>query len=134
MRFFVLNASQSLSTQTARTLDALTGASVHHIAFSCDDLFQTVASSRANGVRFVPISQNYYDDFPTRFALDDAFVARLCELGILYDRSADGEYLHIYTEPFADRFFFELAQRIGGYDGYGATDATGAHRADAACV
>ena len=34
-----------------------------------------------------------------------------------------GEYLHAYTESFADRFFFEIVQRVGGYDAYGALNA-----------
>ena len=119
----VLNVSPSRSTQTARTISTLRGASVHHIAFSCDDIFAAVAKLRAKGVRFVPISPNYYDDLPTRFELSQSLVARLQELGILYDRSAGGEYFHIYTESFAERFFFEIVQRVGGYDAYGALNA-----------
>ena len=119
----VLNVSPSRSTQTARTISTLGGASVHHIAFSCADIFATVATLRANGVSFVPISRNYYADLPTRFELDAGLLQRLEELGLLYDRSADGEYLHIYGESFADRFFFEIVQRIGGYDAYGALNA-----------
>ena len=119
----VLNVSPSRSTQTARTISTLGGASVHHIAFSCADIFTTVAKLRASGVRFVPISRNYYDDLPTRFELDAGLVLRLQQLGILYDRSAEGEYFHIYGESFAERFFFEIVQRVGGYDAYGALNA-----------
>jgi 4-hydroxyphenylpyruvate dioxygenase len=119
----VLNVSPSRSTQTARTISTLGGASVHHIAFSCDDIFATIAKLRADGVGFVPISRNYYDDLPTRFVLDDAVVARLRDSGILYDRSAEGEYFHIYTESFEGRFFFEIVQRAGSYDAYGALNA-----------
>jgi 4-hydroxyphenylpyruvate dioxygenase len=119
----VLNVSPSRSTQTARTISTLGGASVHHIAFSCADIFATVAKLRASGVRFVPISRNYYDDLPTRFELDAGLVLRLHQLGILYDRTADGEYFHIYSESFAERFFFEIVQRVGGYDAYGALNA-----------
>ncbi|MDQ2963905.1 MAG: sugar phosphate isomerase/epimerase and 4-hydroxyphenylpyruvate domain-containing protein [Pseudomonadota bacterium] len=119
----VLNVSPSRSTQTARTISTLGGASVHHIAFSCADILATVAKLRASGVRFVPISRNYYDDLPTRFELDERLVGRLRDSGILYDRSADGEYFHIYSESFADRFFFEIVQRVGSYDAYGALNA-----------
>jgi 4-hydroxyphenylpyruvate dioxygenase len=119
----VLNVSPSRSTETARRISTLGGASVHHIAFACDDIFVTVERLRANGVRFVPISPNYYDDLPTRFVLDDGLVARMRNLGVLYDRNADGEYFHIYSESFADRFFFEIVQRVGGYDAYGALNA-----------
>jgi 4-hydroxyphenylpyruvate dioxygenase len=119
----VLNVSPSRSTETARRISTLGGASVHHIAFACDDIFATVAKLRGNGVSFVPISPNYYDDLPTRFVLDDGLVDRMRQLGILYDRSADGEYFHVYSASFAERFFFEIVQRVGGYDAYGALNA-----------
>jgi 4-hydroxyphenylpyruvate dioxygenase len=119
----VLNVSVSRSTQTARRISTLAGASVHHIGLACDDIFKTVAKLTADGVRFVPISANYYDDLPARFELTDGEVAAMQALGILYDRSAGGEYFHIYTETFADRFFFEIVQRVGGYDAYGALNA-----------
>jgi 4-hydroxyphenylpyruvate dioxygenase len=77
---------------------------------------------RANGVRCVPISPNYYDDLLARLDVDEGLVRRMQALDILYDRSADGEYFHAYTEAFADRFFFEIVQRRG-YDGYGAVNA-----------
>ena len=44
-------------------------------------------------------------------------------LDILFERTADGEYFHAYSESFAERFFFEIVQRVGGYDGYGAINA-----------
>jgi 4-hydroxyphenylpyruvate dioxygenase len=120
---FVLNVSESDSTHTARTMSQLAGASVHHISFTCDDIFATVRRMRDNGVGFIPISPNYYLDLPTRFPLDDGFVARLQELGILYDRTEDGEYFHVFTKVFAERFFFEIVQRTERYDGYGTPNA-----------
>jgi len=119
----VLNSSSSRMTRIARTASASGGVAVQHIAFACDDIFATIASLRSRGVPFVPISANYHDDLAARIDLDPALQASLRELGILFDRSADGDYLHAYTETFADRFFFEIVQRIGGYDGYGALNA-----------
>jgi 4-hydroxyphenylpyruvate dioxygenase len=120
---FVLNVSESDSTHTARTMSQLAGASVHHISFTCADIFATVRRMRDSGVGFIPISPNYYLDLPTRFPLDDDFVARLQELGILYDRTEDGEYFHVFTKVFAERFFFEIVQRTDRYDGYGTPNA-----------
>jgi hypothetical protein len=37
-------------------------------------------------------------------------VHSLRELGVLFERGSDGDYLHIYTESFADRFFFEIVR------------------------
>ena len=48
---------------------------------------------------------------------------RMRGLGVLYDRNANGEFFHIYSETFADRFFFEIVQRVGGYEGFGALNA-----------
>jgi len=119
-----LNVSQSRSTLTARSVDTLHGAGVHHLAFDCADIFASVAAARERGLVFLDIPDNYYDDLVARFDLDAAFVARLRALRVLYDRDpAGGEFLHAYTPMFERRFFFELVQRIGGYDGYGASNA-----------
>ena len=119
----VLNVSLSQRTRTARTVNARGGGAVHHIALASDDIFDSVEGLRANGVRFVPISDNYYDDLQTRIDLDAALLARMRSLGVLFDRSPAGDYLQAYTEGFEDGFFFEIVQRIGGYDGYGALNA-----------
>jgi 4-hydroxyphenylpyruvate dioxygenase len=119
----VLNVSLSQRTRTARTVHDSGGSGVHHIAFGCDDIFATIAALKARGTLFVPISPNYYDDLVTRFDIAPEFAERLRTLGILFDRSADGDYLHIYSESFADRFFFEIVQRVDGYDAYGALNA-----------
>ena len=42
---------------------------------------------------------------------------------MLYDKDADGEFLHFYTEILGGRVFFEVVQRIGGYAGYGEANA-----------
>lgn len=119
----VLNVSLSQRTRTARAVRKSGGGAVHHIALACEDIFETVARLRANGTRFVPISDNYYDDLPTRLDIDAALLSRMRAAGVLFDRSAAGEYLHIYTESFEHGIFFEIVQRVGRYDGYGASNA-----------
>ena len=58
-----------------------------------------------------------------RFDLDPEPWSRRCaELGLLYDRDADGRLPHFYTAT-VGRVFFEVVQRRGGYDGYGAANA-----------
>jgi len=119
----VLNVSLSQRTRTAHTVTRRGAGSVHHIALRSNDIFQSVERLRANGIRFVPISPNYYDDLPTRLDLDDALLQRLRASGVLLDRSPAGDYLHIYTEGLEDGLFFEIIQRVGNYDGYGAMNA-----------
>jgi 4-hydroxyphenylpyruvate dioxygenase len=120
----VLNVSLSGRTRTARQVSATgsSGGSVHHVALRCEDIFQTMTRLRANGVRFVPISGNYYDDLVARLGLDEVLVRRMQALDILYDASGEGRFFHAYGEPFQERFFFEIVQR-DGYDGYGALNA-----------
>jgi 4-hydroxyphenylpyruvate dioxygenase len=120
----VLNVSLSQRTRTARQVSATgrSGGGVQHIALGTHDIFATMEKLRSNGVRFVPISANYYDDLLARLDLDEATVRRMQSLDVLYDRSPTGEFLHAYAQPFADRFFFEIVQRKA-YDGYGAVNA-----------
>ena len=120
----VLNVSDSQRTRTARDARQQGGAAVQHIALACADLVATVRRLRERGVVFVPVSPNYYDDLPTRLDIEPALLQSLRETGILYDASAEGAYLHIYTERFEGRFFFEFVQRIGGYDGQGGLNAS----------
>jgi len=118
-----LNVSQSRGTTTARTVSALQGAGVHHIAFACDDILSTARRLRLKGLRILEISPNYYDDLPAKFDIEPERLAEFREFGILYDCSPTGEFLHLYTEVFAGRFFFEIVQRSAGYQGYGASNA-----------
>ena len=119
----VLNVSQSRGTQMAKAIATHGGATVHHLAFACTDIFATMETLQQNGARFVPISDNYYDDLASRFVMEAAVLGRMRALGILFERTPDGEYLHAYSESFAGRFFFEIVQRVGTYDGYGAVNA-----------
>jgi 4-hydroxyphenylpyruvate dioxygenase len=97
---------------------------VNQVAFATDDIFQAVVRMRQRGVKLLPISENYYDDLSARLGLDDAFVDRLRAHDVLYDRDPKGgEFFHAYTQTFHDRFFFEIVQRKGGYDQYGAVNA-----------
>jgi 4-hydroxyphenylpyruvate dioxygenase len=108
----------------ARSLTTFVGAGVNQIAFATDDIFAAAKAMAANGVKFLAIPGNYYDDLAARFQLSDDLIDQLSRHGILYDRDErGGEFLHVYTELFDGRFFFEIVQRKGGYDQYGAPNA-----------
>ena len=81
---------------------------------------------RARGLEFLQIPANYYEDLDARFGLDPEFLATLQELNLLYDRDADGEFLHFYTATVGS-VFFEMVERRGAYDGYGAPNAPVRH-------
>lgn len=93
-----------------------------HVAFACDDIVAVAERARDRGLRFLPVPDNYYDDLDARFDLDPEFLSTLRALGLLYDRDAGGEFLHFYTAT-VGQVFFEVVERRGGYDGYGAPNA-----------
>jgi 4-hydroxyphenylpyruvate dioxygenase len=93
-----------------------------HVAFSTDRIVDLARSARDRGLEFLSVPDNYYDDLVARFDLAPATVAQLHELGLLYDREAGGEFVHFYTATVGE-VFFEVVQRRGGYDGYGAANA-----------
>jgi 4-hydroxyphenylpyruvate dioxygenase len=118
-----LNVSESRKTATARSLDAFMGAGVTHIAIKTDDIFTIARALLKNKAQVLPIADNYYDDLAARYQLDDALVDEMKELHILYDKDAKGEFFHLYSVPFENRFFIEIVQRQKGYDGYGVANA-----------
>ncbi|WP_374977999.1 bifunctional sugar phosphate isomerase/epimerase/4-hydroxyphenylpyruvate dioxygenase family protein [Microbacterium trichothecenolyticum] len=98
------------------------GASPQHVAFACDDIVALARAARAKGLRPLAIPRNYYEDLAARFDLDDDFLTTLRELDLVFDRDAQGEYLHFYTATVGD-LFCEFVERRGRYDGYGAGNA-----------
>lgn len=118
-----LNISENRNTAIARSVSTYRGSGVQHIAFGTEDIFEAVAATREAGLALLDIPRNYYDDLAARFSLSDEFVQSLAKANILYDRDSNGgEFLHVYTAPFEDRFFFEIAERRGGYQQYGAAN------------
>ena len=118
-----LNISENRNTAIAHAISHYRGSGVHHIAFECDDIFAAVKQAKEAGVALLDIPLNYYDDLAARFDFDDEFLSELAYYNVLYDRDAQGgELFHVYTEPFEERFFFEVLQRRNGYSGYGAAN------------
>jgi 4-hydroxyphenylpyruvate dioxygenase len=120
----VLNASVDPHTAVAEAVHAYHGSGLNHVAFSSDDIFLAIAEFEAAGLPLLRIPTNYYDDLAARYALPDAFIDDLRRHNLLYDRDErGGEFLHAYTETLDQRFFLEIVERRGGYEGYGAANA-----------
>jgi 4-hydroxyphenylpyruvate dioxygenase len=66
---------------------------------------------------------NHHDDLDARLDLDPGLLAEMRECGLFYDEDGHGRYLHLVTEVLGSRVFFEVVQRIGGFDGYGPVNA-----------
>jgi 4-hydroxyphenylpyruvate dioxygenase len=94
-----------------------------HVAFACADVLACARAAREAGAPLLPIPDNYYDDLDARLAPPPEQLAAMRELGVLLDRDAHGEFRHFYTEVLGGRVFFEVVQRVGGYEGYGEVNA-----------
>jgi 4-hydroxyphenylpyruvate dioxygenase len=95
---------------------------LQHVALACEDIFATARAMRDRGVPLLRISDNYYDDLEARTDLEPGLIEAMRELGVLYD-AGGGELLHFYTAMIGPSLFFELVERRGGYDGYGAANS-----------
>lgn len=119
-----LNVSESTLTVTGRFVSALARAGVHHIAFAAEDAVAAVDSAIARKAPLLDIPDNYYEDLGARFGLPEAELAALRQRHLLYDSDAAGRtFRHAYTHAFRERFFLEIAERTGGYAGFGAANA-----------
>ncbi len=119
----IFNVSEAQNTGTNRFVSTFAGAGVQHIALETSGAVASLTAAEASGAPTLTIPPNYYEDVGARFPLDDSTLVQMEELGLLYDASADGEFLHAYTESFQNRFFFEIVERRGRYAGFGAANA-----------
>ena len=118
-----LNGAETHRTLAGGFLADSFGASVQHVAFATDDIFQTAASLAKLGFEPLPISENYYADLAARFDLAPDLLEAMKAASILYDREGDEEFFQLYSRPFASAMFFEIVERRRAYDGYGAPNA-----------
>ncbi|MCH2046173.1 MAG: 4-hydroxyphenylpyruvate dioxygenase [Saprospiraceae bacterium] len=102
-------------SQIEEYLDFYGSAGVQHIAIATDNILETVAQLRKNGVEFLHVPDNYYDTVLDRVGTIDENLEDLKALNILIDRDDEGYLLQIFTKPVQDRptVFYEIIQRKG---------------------
>ncbi|TVR87868.1 MAG: 4-hydroxyphenylpyruvate dioxygenase [Saprospirales bacterium] len=102
-------------SQIEEYLDFYKSAGVQHIAVSTDDIIKTVGQLRENGVEFLYVPDNYYEDLLERVGEIDESIEDLKSQNILVDRDDEGYLLQIFTKPVQDRptLFYEIIQRKG---------------------
>ena len=102
-------------SQIDEYLDFYKGAGVQHIAVATNDIMATIGQLRDNGVDFIYVPDNYYEDVLERVGDIDENIEDLKRMNILVDRDEDGYLLQIFTKPIQDRptVFFEIIQRKG---------------------
>ncbi|MGP9789946.1 bifunctional sugar phosphate isomerase/epimerase/4-hydroxyphenylpyruvate dioxygenase family protein [Roseinatronobacter sp. NSM] len=118
-----LNGADTHRTFAGRFIQDSLGASVQHVAFATDDIFGTSAKLAACGFERLRLGANYYADLKARFGLPQELVDRLERESILYDEDEGGSFFQLFSTPRKDGLFFEIVQRDGRYDGYGAPNA-----------
>lgn len=118
-----LNGAENRRTLAGHFIAESFGSSMQHLAFASDDIFATAQALREAGFTPLAISPNYYDDVEARFGLDPELADRLRAENLLYDRDEHGEYFQLYAPTWGEGFIFEIVERRGGYNGYGAPNA-----------
>ncbi|MEJ1161983.1 bifunctional sugar phosphate isomerase/epimerase/4-hydroxyphenylpyruvate dioxygenase family protein [Prosthecomicrobium sp. N25] len=118
-----LNGAETGRTQAARFIAESFGSAVQHIAFATGDIFATAEALARRGFQVLEFGANYYDDLDARLGLDPDLLARLKAARIMMDRDARGTFLQLYSRSQSGGLFFEVVERQGGYDGYGAPNA-----------
>jgi 4-hydroxyphenylpyruvate dioxygenase len=98
-------------------------ADFQHVAFSCLDVFGAAARMRSLRLPVLSIPGNYYHDLAARTTLSGARIEAMRDLSICYDSDGDGgEYFHFFAPMLGRRLFFEIVQRVNGYDGYASAN------------
>ncbi|MBW3595331.1 MAG: 4-hydroxyphenylpyruvate dioxygenase, partial [Actinobacteria bacterium] len=94
---------------------------VQHIAMTTEDIVASVEKMRANGIDFLRVPDNYYDEAKERVPEIAEQIDALQRNGILVDKDEDGYLLQIFSKNAQDRptVFYELIERHGA-KGFGA--------------
>jgi len=102
-------------SQIEEYLDFYGGPGVQHIALATNNILETVAHMKSQGIDFLTVPHSYYTELQGRVGKIDEPIDELEKLGILVDRDDEGYMLQIFTRPVEDRptLFYEIIQRKG---------------------
>ncbi|MCH1627942.1 4-hydroxyphenylpyruvate dioxygenase [Fredinandcohnia quinoae] len=102
-------------SQIQEYLEFYNGPGVQHLAILTEDIVNTVAILKKNGVEFLNTPDSYYEMLSERVGKIDEDIEKIRELNILVDCDDEGYLLQIFTKPIVDRptLFVEIIQRKG---------------------
>lgn len=91
------------------------GAGVQHIAFSTDDIVQTVSELEARGLEFLDTPDTYFQLVEERLVLAKHSIADLRKLSVLVDEDHHGQLYQIFAKSVHPRgtYFNEIIERLG---------------------
>ena len=114
-----LNESQDEHSQIEEFIRRYNGEGIQHLAFTTDDVYDTVERMRANGVVFQDTLDTYYELVDKRVPGHGEDLERMKRNRILIDGSQEeGLLLQIFTVDLFGPIFFEIIQRKGN-EGFG---------------
>lgn len=117
-----INEPMDENTNSALFLKENFGEGVQHIAFETRDIMGFMEKAEQRNLETLPISSGYYHDLEKE-GYDPALVDRLRRHNVMIDTEGGGRFLHAYTRPVENRFFFEVVQR-DDHTGFGRHDVT----------
>lgn len=115
-----LNESQDDKSQIEEFLRAYRGEGIQHLAFTTNNIFETVEKLRERHVGLQDTIETYYELVDKRVPGHGEDLARLRKNRILIDGNVgdEGILLQIFTENLFGPIFFEIIQRKGN-EGFG---------------
>ena len=115
-----LNESQDDKSQIEEFLRAYNGEGIQHLAFTTNNIYETVEKLRERQVGLQDTIETYYELIDKRVPGHGEDLARLKRNRILIDGNVgeEGILLQIFTENLFGPIFFEIIQRKGN-EGFG---------------
>jgi 4-hydroxyphenylpyruvate dioxygenase len=116
-----LNESQDEHSQIEEFLRDYRGEGIQHIALGTSDIFRSVETMGAHGVKFQESPDTYYEALDARVPGHGENLQRLRADRILLDGApteGQGLLLQIFTQNMIGPIFFEVIQRKGN-EGFG---------------
>jgi 4-hydroxyphenylpyruvate dioxygenase len=115
-----LNESQDDKSQIEEFIREYNGEGIQHLAFTTEDIFETVEKLRERGVRLQDTIETYYELVDKRVPNHGHDLERLKKNRILIDGNVgeEGLLLQIFTDTMVGPIFFEIIQRKGN-QGFG---------------
>lgn len=113
---FVAPKKGTYKSQIEKFLEYNSSCGVQHLAFSTQNILDTIKYLKQNNIEFLPIPDSYYENLP--IVLKEKFKSSfntIKELRILLDQDDDGYLQQIFTKPLqtTPTFFLEIIQREG---------------------
>jgi 4-hydroxyphenylpyruvate dioxygenase len=113
-----INEPASANSQIQEFLDLNRGAGIQHIALETENLVETIARLRQNGLALIRVPETYYSQLRERpgLPISEAILQAIAAQEILIDWQDDSHsaaLLQIFTEPIFDQptVFLELIER-----------------------